>query len=194
MNYRKKQLAALTALVVAVSLISAFTTFGLLTTYPVTRFGPFFTSNLAFDSARGWQVGGQIRTYVTAAANTLKVGDVVYLSANNTVAKSATVADYNAVAGVVVGGTSTSSRTTPDSADLGTTAALPGKFVYILSNGRAWVKTADSVYVGNNVIIGAVAGTVKRKPTTLDSLNRLIGRAVFTIDSGKPLLINVNVR
>ena len=190
----RKKVAGTVLSLFAVMVVSAFTATMVTIKLPVARFGPFWGSSYAQDSARGWEQGGYVNTYIAAAANTLYVGDIVYLSANNAVAKSATAANYNAVAGVVVGGASTSNRTAPDSADLGTLAGLPGKRVFVARSGRAWVRTADSVYVGNPVMNGTVAGRAIRKAATLDSLMRTIGRAVFTIDSGKPLLVNVNVK
>lgn len=184
------KLAAFTVLVAAVTAFSVVTSVyriptGFMT--PVTR----------WDSTSGGQAGGLIYLYLAGANETLKVGDVVYLKANNAIGKSATAATNNTVVGVVVGGQSlTGTGVGNDSSDVGTTAcAGTGKKCWVMTEGRAWVKTADSVYVGQSVLPStAVAGAVMRKPASLDSLKRGIGRANFTIDSGKKLLINVHTQ
>lgn len=157
----------------------------------------FMTPVTRWDSTSGGQAGGLIYLYLAGSNETLKVGDVAYLKANNSIGKSATAATNNTVVGVVVGGQSLSGTgVANDSSDVGTTAcAGTGKKCWVMTEGRAWVKTADSVYVGQSILPStAVAGAVMRKPATLDSLKRGIGRANFTIDSGKKLLANIHTQ
>lgn len=79
-------------------------------------------------------VGGLVRRFT--ASGTLLVGDVVYLSGVNTVAKSATVTNYVGFVGFVVGGSSLSNISDVDSSvAVGTTAALTGTDVYVQTDG-----------------------------------------------------------
>lgn len=116
--------------------------------------GPFWTTPQSFDSLGGGQVGGETRTYLAGA--TLLVGDVVYLSANNTVNKSASASNHEKVVGVVVGGRSTGMLNALDSADVGTTAATVGRPVVVLRQGRAWVMldtvtATDTIHAGDRI-------------------------------------------
>lgn len=157
----------------------------------------FMTPVTKWDSTSGGQAGGLVYLFLAGTNETLKVGDVVYETANNSVGKSATLVNYNTLAGVVVGGQNFSSvmGVGNDSSDVGSAACTgTGKKCWVLTRGRAWVKTADSVYFGSQVIIGAVSGTIKRRSTAIDTLNRIIGRTNFTIDSGKKVLLNVNIK
>lgn len=179
-----------------VGAVAALTAFSVVTSVYRIPTG-FMTPVTRWDSTSGGQAGGLIYMYLAGSNETLKVGDVVYLKAANSIGKSATAATNNTVIGVVVGGQSLSGTgVANDSSDVGTTAcAGTGKKCWVMTEGRAWVKTADSVYLGQSVLPStAVAGNVMRKPATLDSLKRGIGRAQFTIDSGKKLLINVHTQ
>ena len=104
-------------------------------------------------------VGGEVNAFL--AAGTLLVGDVVYISAANTVAKSATVGDYVSYAGVVVGGKQTFGHVGTLAADVGDTAALVGELVLVQNTGKAWVTSDAAITVGARVSQGAVtAGRV----------------------------------
>ena len=75
-------------------------------------------------------VGGLVRRFT--ASGTLLVGDAVYLSAANTVAKSATAANYVGFVGFVVGGSSLSPTMDVDpTVAVGTTASLTTTDVYV---------------------------------------------------------------
>lgn len=79
-------------------------------------------------------VGGLVRRFT--ASGTLLVGDAVYLSAANTVAKSATAANYVGFVGFVVGGSSLSASIDVDpTVAIGTTAALTATEVYVQTDG-----------------------------------------------------------
>lgn len=155
--------------------------------------GPFFTTSQAFDSLRARQEGGTLRTFL--AQDSLKVGDLVYDTLNNIVRKSATLVSYNKKRGVVVGGARTSGRAAVDSSDVGTLAATANQRVLVALCGRVWIKGADSAYVGDQLIPStAVAGTVKRRTTAIDTFNRIVGRNLLTRDSGKALLVDTCLR
>src|SRR5678810_561659 len=92
-------------LILFIMSVSAFTI--LTTTYKqVKTLGPYYNTTEKYSASLGGQAGGEVRIFLNGV-DTLIVGDVVYISANNTVRKSATLANYNKVAGVVVGGTKT---------------------------------------------------------------------------------------
>ena len=97
---------------------------------------------------------------VTTAAGTLLVGDVVYWSAANTVAKSATAADYAAFVGVVVGGAQTANLPTTALADVGTNAALVGESVIVQLRGIVTVIAAAAISLGTRLQVVTTAGRV----------------------------------
>lgn len=104
-------------------------------------------------------VGGEVNAFL--AAGTLLIGDVVYISAANTVAKSATIGDYVTYAGVVVGGAATYGHVASLSTDVGQTAALVGQTVLVQNTGKAWVVADAAITVGARVSQGAsTAGRV----------------------------------
>lgn len=133
--------------------------------------GPYWTTTQSFDSLNGGQVGGETRTYL--AGGTLLVGDVVYLSANNTVNKSATASNHEKVVGVVVGGRSTNMLLALDSADVGTTAAAVNRPVIVLRQGRAWVMldtvtATDTIHAGDRIKPSTgIAGRVRPATATI---------------------------
>lgn len=185
-----RRLVAVLALAVCVALPASSAQ----TVYTATVNKSYFIGSLAgFDSTLGGQAGGYVVTKI--ANDSLKVGDVVFDTASNRVAKSATLAMYNKIVGVVVGGARTSARGVISSSGVGTLAATANQRVVVLQRGRAWMKSADSVYFGQEVIPStAVAGTFKRRTTAIDSLHRIIGRAVFTKDSGQAVLVDVTIK
>lgn len=188
MNIAKKKLLGLIAIVVAVSTISA-----VVTTVPLVKFGPWYTSQYAFDSLTGGQVGGQTRIYL--AQDSLLIGDYVFDTLVNKVHKSTALASYAGAAGVVVGGARQSLRPSVASADVGTLAATAGQRVIVAKCGRAWVKLRDSVYAGNTLIPStAVAGGLKRRTTAIDTLLRQAGRAFYPKDSGSIAMIDLSCK
>lgn len=116
--------------------------------------GPFYSTQQSFDSTNGGQVGGEVRIYLAQSTDTLKIGDIVVYTGNNTVGTSATGSAHEKVMGVVVGGRSTSMDCSLLSADVGTTAALPNRPVIILRRGRTYVKmdtatATDTLHAGD---------------------------------------------
>ncbi len=132
--------------------------------------GPFYTTQQSFDSTNGGQVGGEVRIYI--AADTLRIGDVVYESANNSANTSTTGTDHEKVLGVVVGGRSTGMDCSLLSADVGTIAALPNRPAVIMRRGRTYVRvdtvTADTVHAGERIKPSTLTkGRVKPASATL---------------------------
>lgn len=118
---------------------------------------PFITAELT-DVDVG-SVGG--RTIKLLAAGTLLIGDVVYVSAANTVAKSTTNANYAGFAGVVVGGKTydAGGRVSTAAGDIGDTAATVGQWVLVQVDGIARIKSDGAILAGSLVIPDAsVAG------------------------------------
>lgn len=119
----------------------------------------FNPRNFPLSSLTPRNYGG--RTLVLTAAGTLLVGDVVYYSAANTVAKSATAADYAAVVGVVVGGAQTSMLPVTDTdASIGTNAALIGEAVMVQTEGLTKVIAAAAITIGTRLQVTTTAGRV----------------------------------
>ena len=104
-------------------------------------------------------VGGNIARFTAGAA--LLTGDVVYISAANTVNKSSTAAAYLAFAGVVVGGQDTFGDCVSNDNDVGITAAsASGKWVYVQLTGVAWVVAAAALVAGAPLEVATTAGRV----------------------------------
>ena len=102
--------------------------------------------------------GGSVVAFTAAA--TLLVGDVVFLSAASTVDKSTTAANYLAFMGVVVGGDSTFGQCCGNDSDVGITAALVNKKVFVQVSGVAWVLAAAAVAVATPLEVATTAGQV----------------------------------
>lgn len=183
-------------LVVAVALVTAGAAFQAVA-YSVARQTPYVTSVAAWAATTGGQAGGSVRIF--RARDTLKFGDVVFRGGIDTVAKSTTLADYNVLAGVVVGGFrfSPSMSTSVAATDSGRIAARPGEQVWVLQYGRAWV-TNDAngaLTTGLQVIpSNATAGAVETRTTAIDTNYRVLGKAVGAIAASKFTLVDVVVK
>jgi hypothetical protein len=189
-----KKLLPFLVLLVAVTGATIFTT----TYSQVATLGPYFNSKHKLDTLLGGQVGGEVRIYKNGV-DTLFVGDVVYFTTNNTVRKSTTLTDYNHIAGVVVGGTSTS-MAAPTTIPLSTDTAAKGVTakVLVLSSGRAWVRVDT---MGAPVVPGAlitpsiyVAGKIKLALSVPDTFHRIIGRLIDTGHTSTQALAHVNIK
>jgi hypothetical protein len=120
-------------------------------------------------------VGGQVKVFT--GSGTLLVGDVVYFSAANTVAKVAVTATYVSFAGVVVGGRSTRMQALLHSDDLGATAALTGEEVLVQVDGIANVTISAAVVITNSLVASAAtAGRVTPGTTA----NQVLGTPITT--------------
>jgi len=174
--------------------VSAFT--ALVTTANVQRIGPHWTSSAAWDSAAGNQAGA--RVVYALAADSVKIGDVVYWSSGNHVNKSATLADYNTIAGVVVGGARQSMKTSYVAADVGTLAATANQRVVIAKEGRVWLANdtvAAGVAAGSRVSPSIyVAGKVKNPTTAIDTAGRVFGRFVMAGALSSTVLADIIVK
>lgn len=96
----------------------------------------------------GYGVGGRVEVF--SAGATLLIGDYVYLSAANTVAKSATLATTKGKGvGVVVGGKKTNMECVSRKLDVGVQAALSTEPVLVQVSGKAWVKAGAAIAVGD---------------------------------------------
>jgi hypothetical protein len=184
-------------LILAGGVCAIFLTAFIATTVPVKQIGPWYTASTTFDSLLGGQVGGEVKTYL--AADTLRIGQVVYLSANNTAAKSATLANYNSLLGVVVGGQRVTSQGSVSVADTSTIAAIASQRVLVQSRGRAWVlfDTGAGLAPGTQLVPSVKSGMGGRaatRTTIIDTFYRVLGRAVDTVVSGKAVLINLSIK
>lgn len=162
----------------------------------VFRMGPFYNSTLAYDTAAGGQVGGEVRNYKNGV-DTLIVGDVVYISANNKVRKSTTLALYNTIAGVVVGGSFTSNRAVTSVPVATDTAALANGTALVMSCGRAYVRIDAAAGIAPGLALqpsATVAGKVMARAASLDSLSRTVGRLVDSGIVSTSVLANVCIR
>lgn len=121
--------------------------------------------------------GGDLAIYT--ASGTLLVGDVVYFSADNTVAKAAVTANYVAFAGVVVGGESMQDYVAQDSeltSATQLTAALNGKRVIVQISGHA--RVIGGVTCAAGVAVTGSAITAGRVTTALATAGQIIGTMV----------------
>lgn len=121
---------------------------------------PWITHRLDDNSPA--KQGGVVLPFLAAA--TLLVGDVVFLSAADTVNKSATAANYTAFIGVVVGGKRTNGEVVDRSLNmtspLGIQAALVGEEVLVQVSGVAYVTSAAAVVVGAALQVQTTSGQV----------------------------------
>lgn len=190
---RKRRTLIMLGLIVATTAFTALVT----TFRPVARIGPFYNSTLGYDtSIAGGQAGGEVRIYKNGA-DTLIVGDVVYFSARNTVFKSATLVNYNAIAGVVVGGTRTGMLAVSSPPLATDTAATSGQNVLVMSRGRTWVRIDASAGIAPGLAVipsTNTAGMVMVRTTAIDTFNRIFAKLVDTGIVSTRVLAQVNVR
>lgn len=190
---RKRTLLGLLAAVLTISAAPVIATY-----YSVARFTPYYTSSAAWTVSAPGQAGGRVNTFTVGTADTLKFGDVVWLTGvGDSVHKSATLANYNTIAGVVVGGQRMNGATGIASSDSGTIAGTAGQYVFVLKQGRAWVlNDANGTIAGGVSVIpsDATAGAVETRTTAIDTLFRTIGRVVVSTAASKMMLVDVNVR
>lgn len=175
---KMKRLGFLLAIVASIAAVSFVTT-----KQAVQRIGPFFTSTIAFDTATGGAVGGQVR-FFKSGVDTLFVGEVVYMDKNNRVRKGTTLTLYNAIAGVVVGGTKTNMQAQTSVPVATDTAAYANQQVIVLTEGRFWVRNdaAGTVTFGGLLQPSTnIAGSVMAKIASPDSFYRSPGRMIDSV-------------
>lgn len=179
-----------------VVLVSAFTSYLAVTTASIVKFGPFYASNNAFVGVSGGQVGGRVQYY--AAGDSVAIGDVVYIATADSVKRSATLANYNKLAGVVVGGTRTGgSAASIAAADVGTLAATQGQTAYVLKQGRTWVANdANATLTAGALIQPSVttAGKVVVQAAIIDSLYRNVGRVPVGGLASTSVLADISIK
>lgn len=137
------------------------------------------------DPATGFTLasGGDCAIYT--ASGTLLVGDVVYFSGNNTVAKTNVAATYAAFAGVVVGGESLNDFIASDeqlASATQATAATNGKRVIVQYTGDAHV--IGGVTCAAGVAVAASAVTAGRVTTVGVAAGQTLGTMVVGNDVG----------
>lgn len=134
--------------------------------------------NLAADRDARGGAGGD--TIVLKSASALKIGDVVYVSASKTVAKSTIQADYQKFAGVVVGGGSDFGMDPAifDTGSVGLTAvAAAAKSAVVQINGIANVVAGAAIAVGDKVT--GDTGTAGRVLSGAGAIaGQIIGQAI----------------
>ena len=181
-------------------MVSGFSLTALFATAQLDRRGPFIVSTVAPDSLTGAQVGGFVQHTIAGTSDTLLVGDVVYWADTNKVKKSATLANYSMIAGVVVGGALIDrNRAHTASTDVGTQAAAPGQWVVILKQGRTWMKSSNNAawIAGRRVLPSdSIAGRLDTSLTAavIDTFYRLVGRTVGAAAALGTVLVDVNIK
>lgn len=193
-------------LVLGILLLSAFAAVAptILASLPVKRDGAFITSAVAFDSLGSGQPGGRVALARAPYGDSLFIGDVVYYNADNQVTVSTTLAAYNTLAGVIVGGSQQTNLESVISADdVGTLAAFETttnsttpQYVWILKFGRTWIKADGngSIAAGEQVIPSVSStGQIRPRTTAIDTFHRVLGRAVKAGAASATIPVDVNV-
>lgn len=184
-----------------VAATSAATT-SMLVTQSIARIGGYWTTSVQFDSLTGGGAGGRvIIAMVGGTTDTLLAGDVVYWSDTNKVTKSATLANYSMIAGVVVGGQRTSPplQALMSSSDVGTVVATTGQRVVLCKQCRAWMKSSNNAawIAGRRVLPSdSIAGRLDTSLTAsvIDTFYRMVGRTVGAASALGTVLVDVNIK
>lgn len=168
------------------------------TTTAVQRLQPFVSMQTSWDSVTAGGVGGIVRYYRAKSTDTLLICDYVAIDTLNGVTRaSSTLANYNKAVGIVVGGRSTSMQASVSSSDCGQNAALPGRPVIVLREGRFWAQldtTTGGITAGGLFGPSAINGKIRPKTAVLDSLFRVGGRAILGGAISTTVLIEVNAK
>lgn len=195
-----RKVFGLLSLVVVVAAVTAFGTVNFAATQIQRMQGAFWTPATNPDSLTGSGAGGRFHYAITGTTDTLKVGDVVYWADTNKVKRSATLADYNTIAGVVIGGAITgTTRAYNASGDVGTKVAAPGQVVLICKVCRAWMQSSNNAawISGRRVLPSdSIAGRLDTALTAavIDSLHRTVGRTVSAASALGVVLVDVNIK
>lgn len=189
---RVRRAGVLGALVGVVLAVAGFGLFGVKT--PARGVPIFYFASSGFDSLKAGGIGGEVKVYL--ADSTVRVGAPVFISSRGHVKGSATLADFNATAGVVVGGDSTGMQIPLTIADTGIVAAKQNNKVLVMVQGRYWVldSALNSHSIGGQIRGSGTNQRAALKPAPLDSLNRVFGRVVDTTGTGSAVLVQINVR
>lgn len=144
---------------------------------------------LGYDPDAVGSAGGH--TIVLTAAASHKIGDVVYVSAQRTVAKSVTGTNYAAFAGVVIGGGSQTGHDNGffDEASVG--LAIPtGVSNVIQVNGIANVVADSAIAAGATVIPSATTAGRVISGTTAGQVLGIALKAAVSAGDIVPMLID----
>lgn len=189
---------AIALLAFGVVVLSAFS--AAMVTTQLQRVGPFTVSSAPADSITGGQAGGRVNHAIVGTTDTLLVGDVVYWADTNKVKKSATLANYSMIAGVVVGGAIVGKNLGHiTSTDVGTAAAAPGQWVVICKQCRAWMRSSNNAawIAGRRVLPSdSIAGRLDTSLTAavIDTFYRMVGRTVGAASALGTVLVDVNIK
>ncbi len=187
------------ALLCAVVGAASFTVATISTSTPVRQPGPVIALQTSLDSTLGTgRFGGIVTGFLAKSTDTLNIGDVVFLDTLGFVSKSATLANYNKVVGVVVGGRSDTMNVRSDSASVGTAAALPLQKVIVMRWGLAWM-FSDSLTAGLTAGTGVIpssstAGYLRARTTAIDSFNRIFGKTINGGAKNTKVQVLINVK
>ena len=148
-----------------------------------------------FDSLGAGQLGGDVWYY--RANDSLRLGDVVYLIDTNKVAKSATLAAYNTITGVVCGGTRVNMNCNIAIDTTHSLVATANQRVSVMSRGRYLVRcdsTTGGLAIGISVIPSLVAGKVKARTTAIDTNGRVFARLITACAVNTDAVAQINVK
>lgn len=164
--------------------------------YGTTNLGGGVRHNTYNPSGTSYgSVGGTVVEFV--AAGTLLVGDAVFLTSTDSkggeVNKSATAADYQTAAGIVVGGESTFMQVGTLSGDVGVTAATVGKRVLVQVNGKVWGVADGTVAVGARVGVGTGAAG-RLEDTTVATAGQTLGISLGAGTTGAAMLVLITIK
>lgn len=112
--------------------------------------------------------GGRCAAYTAAVA--LLIGDAVWLSASQTVSKSAVTADHLKRIGIVVGGKALFNDVSTDALDVGDPAAAINDMVFVATEGICYaIADNTAILVGSPVAPSTTtAGRVRLATVTTD--------------------------
>jgi hypothetical protein len=195
-----RKVLGIISLVVAVAAVTAFGATNFALTQIQRMSGSYWTPATAPDSLTGAGAGGKFHYAIVGTTDTLKAGDVVYWADTNKVKKSATLANYNEIAGVVIGGAITgTTKAYNASGDVGTNVAAPGQFVMICKVCRVWMRSSNNAawLSGRRVLPSdSIAGRLDTALTAavIDSLHRTVGRTVSAASALGVVLVDVNIK
>ena len=188
------------SMVVAVAALTAFGTANFALTQIQRMSASYWSPATAPDSLTGAGAGGRFHYAIVGTTDTLKAGDVVYWADTNKVKKSATLANYNEIAGVVIGGAITgSAKAYNASGDVGTNVAAPGQVVLICKTCRVWMRSSNNAaWISGRRLLpsDSIAGRVDTALTAavIDSMHRFVGRSVSAASALGVVLVDVNIR
>ncbi len=186
-------------LLVAAVGAASYTVATISTSTPVRQPGPIIALQSSLDSTLGTgRIGGIVTSFLAKSTDTLNIGDAVFLDTLGFVSKSATLANYNKLVGVVVGGRSDTMNVRTDSTSVGSAAALPLQKVIVMRWGLTWM-FSDSLTAGLTAGTGVIpssttAGYIRARTTAIDSFNRVFGKSINGGAKSTKVQVLINVK